>query len=207
MATDTTTDEPPGDGLDHPRINPVPLILAGAIALALAIGLLAFVLADDDESSGEPIVFGDDAPPAAQVDEGDPAPDVAFTYFDGSDGSFDQFEGKPVVLNFFAKWCAPCVREMPALQQVYEEYGDRVSFLGMDTNDPREDGLAIIAETGVTYTTGRDPGGDVAVAFGVQNLPTTVFIDADGNVARVWIGEINGDEVRQIIERDLLSQP
>jgi thiol-disulfide isomerase/thioredoxin len=205
MANDTTTDEPPRESLGLPKFNAVPLILAGGIALALAIGLLAFVLAGDDDSSGEPIVLSDEQAPAAQVEEGDPVPDVAFTYFDGSDGSFDDFRGQPVVLNFFAKWCGPCVEEMPGLQSVSEEYAGQVTFVGMDTNDPLEDGQAIVEETGVEYTVARDPGGDIAAAFQLQAMPTTVFIDADGNIVRVWTGAIEPDEVRQIVERYLLA--
>jgi cytochrome c biogenesis protein CcmG, thiol:disulfide interchange protein DsbE len=205
MAIDTTEDDPPRDTLALPRRNPVPLIIAGVVALLLAMGVLALVLSGDDDPAERPLTLGEEEAPPSDLEVGQPAPDVSFEYFDGRDGGLDDFGGTPVVLNFFAKWCAPCVKEMPDLQTVSEEYAGQVAFLGMDVNDPLEDGREIVEQTGVEYTAARDPAGEVAAAFRVQNMPTTVFIDANGRIVRAWTGRIEADQLRQVIERDLLA--
>jgi thiol-disulfide isomerase/thioredoxin len=204
MAIDTTADDPPRDALALPRRNPVPLIVAGAVALALAVGVMILALSGDDEPDSQPFTLGQDEAPESDLELGAPVPEVTFEYFDGRAGGFDDFRGRPVVLNFFAEWCTPCVEEMPGLQEVSEEYGESVQFLGLDVNDPVEKGQEIVELTGIEYTVARDPAGDIAAAFLVHNMPTTVFIDADGNVVRAWTGQIEPDELRQIIERDLL---
>lgn len=203
MATDTNEHDPPGESLDLPRVNVAPLILSAIAVVVILAGLSLLFLGGDDPD--RPDVLGEGETPESELDVGDPAPDVEFTYFDGSSGSFDDFTGKPLVLNFFAEWCGPCVAEMPELQTVSEEYAGDVDFLGMDVNDPLENGRAIVERTGVEYPAARDPAGDIAAAFRVQNMPTTVFLDAEGNVVRVWIGQIHGDELREIIERNLLT--
>jgi peroxiredoxin len=204
----TTT--PPSTPTTAERGNPVPLILAAVVALVIAGGLVAMLLAGggDEEVLDEPVVIGDDGAPvntATVMATGEAAPDVSFVYFDGSEGTLDDFAGQPVVLNFFASWCAPCVAEMPGMQTVSEEYEDEVAFLGMNTRDVQERGEAIAEETGVEYTLARDPSGSVFLAFDALAMPTTVFIDADGNVGRVWSGEISADELRQVIEQELLA--
>ena len=93
--------------------------------------------------------------------------------------------GKPVVMNFWASSCAPCLREMPLFEQLHQEYGNRVTFLGIDTAEGVEAGEAMIAKTGVTYGQGRDPQGEQVVHFGGVQLPHTVFISADGTVTEV----------------------
>jgi cytochrome c biogenesis protein CcmG/thiol:disulfide interchange protein DsbE len=206
MAIDTTPDDPPRARAASATGNPVPLIVAGAVALGLAVGVLWLTLSgDEEEPESRPVTLGEEEPPESDLTVGEPAPDVRFEYFDGEAGGIDDFRGTPVVLNFFATWCAPCVEEMPGLQTVSEEYASEVQFLGMDVNDPLDAGRELVESTGVEYAVARDPGFEVANAFRVYYMPTTVFIDDTGTVARVWVGEMEPDEVRQVIERDLLG--
>ena len=112
--------------------------------------------------------------------------------------------GKPVVLNFWASSCAPCLREMPLFEQLHHEYGDRVTFLGIDTAEGVDAGEAMIARTGVTYAQARDPLGEQVVHFGGVQLPHTVVISADGTVTdihnRVFA---EATELRAAIQRAL----
>lgn len=205
-----TTDDP--DELQLPRTNPLPLVVAAVGALVIIGGLVLLLTRDggsDDDArdSLDEFLEGDDTAPDVD-NEGQPAPEVTFTYFDGGDeGGLDDFRGQPVVVNFWGEWCAPCVAEMPELQEVSEEYEGEVAFLGIDTNDAIESGRDLAERTGVEYTLAHDPTGDeIAVAFGVQAMPTTVFIDEDGTIMRTWTGRIRADELRQAIEQDLLDE-
>lgn len=107
--------------------------------------------------------------------------------------------GLPVVLNFWASWCEPCRREMPALAQVSAELDGRVSFIGIDHQDLREEALSLLRETGVHYPTAFDPTGGTAQDYKLRGMPTTVFIDADGRVLATSLGELTESELRTSI--------
>lgn len=114
--------------------------------------------------------------------------------------------GRPVVLNFWASWCVPCRREMPTFPALYERFGDRVALIGINHQDRRSNALDLLTETGVRYPTGHDPDGQVARAYGLFGMPTTVFISADGAILARRTGEIDADELERTID-DLLLQP
>ncbi|MGH9136292.1 MAG: TlpA family protein disulfide reductase [Acidimicrobiales bacterium] len=107
--------------------------------------------------------------------------------------------GGPVVLNFWASWCVPCRREMPAFEQVHQELGESVTFLGVNHRDSRDAALALVAETGISYASGFDPDGTVAFDFGLYGMPTTVFIDADGMIVAQHTGELSREDLRDSI--------
>jgi len=108
---------------------------------------------------------------------------------------------QPVVLNFWASWCVPCRREMPALQAVASRLDGRVRFLGVNHQDGRDAALELVAETGITYASGYDPQGTVARQFGVFGMPTTVFVDARGQIVERRTGELTRAELEAAIER------
>ena len=103
----------------------------------------------------------------------------------------------PVVVNLFASWCVPCVEEMPAFERVHQALGDQVTFLGMSNRERSpEDALAIVESTGVTYPTFDDPDASAFTYFGALGMPTTVFIDATGNVVDVHSGPLTEAELQ-----------
>lgn len=115
--------------------------------------------------------------------------------------SLAALSGKPVVLNFFASWCIPCAKELPAFQAVADETKGRVAFLGIDHQDSRRAALELMEETGVTFPAGYDPEGKVARAYGLRGMPTTVFISAGGRILERRNGEMSGAELLQAIDR------
>ena len=106
-----------------------------------------------------------------------------FTTYDDEVMNFEQFAGKPIVLNFFASWCPGCIAEMPAFELVGQELGDDVQFVGLAVNDRTSDAQRIVAETGVTYFTAHDSE-DLVVVYKGAVMPSTVFISADGQVLK-----------------------
>src|SRR3546814_6055154 len=87
--------------------------------------------------------------------------------------------GRPLLVNFFASTCVPCVTEMPAFEEVYQEVGEEVAFLGLAVADRTDDARDLVERTGVTYPTALDQQGEVHDALGGTMLPTTVLLDAD----------------------------
>jgi thiol-disulfide isomerase/thioredoxin len=133
---------------------------------------------------------------------GDPAPELTLTDFEGHSFSFADYEGRPVVVNFWASWCPPCASEMPDFERVHQDVGEEVVFLGIDQRDGREDALELARQTGVTYRLVWDPRGEVFDAFGGPGMPTTVFIDAEGTVVEIIPGQLSVGLLRDHIKRN-----
>ncbi|MGH9013217.1 MAG: TlpA family protein disulfide reductase [Acidimicrobiia bacterium] len=121
--------------------------------------------------------------------------------------SLASYRGRPVVVNFFASWCAPCRREMPAFQSVYQKVKGEVAFVGIDNQDIRSDGLALLEETDVTYPAGFDPEGKAARDFGILGMPTTLFISADGEMLEQVTGEMTEERLLATIDRLFTTSP
>jgi peroxiredoxin len=133
-----------------------------------------------------------------------PAPDFTLPLFDGGEWRLSAYRGQVVVVNFWGSWCTPCQIEMPALQEVWETYRDRgVVVVGVNVLDSRDDALAFLRETGVTFPTGPDRDGSISAAYRVVGLPTTVFIDRQGRIAHRWLGPISRERLTALVE-DLL---
>jgi cytochrome c biogenesis protein CcmG/thiol:disulfide interchange protein DsbE len=116
------------------------------------------------------------------------APDFSLGLFDGStltlSGALQT--GKPVVLNFWASWCAPCADEAPVLQDAARRYGDNITFVGVDVEDLDSDAQGFLHKYGITYLNGSGNAGPISVQYGMRGVPETYFIGADGRLVRKW---------------------
>lgn len=135
--------------------------------------------------------------PAASL-VGRPAPALVLRAFDGQTVSLESLRGKPVVLNFWASWCAPCRQEDPALQAAARDHG-QVAFLGVAFKDSGSAARAYAAETRHPYPLGEAVGGNVA-GFGVTGPPETFFIDANGLVAARFVGPVDGQVMSRYLQ-------
>lgn len=133
----------------------------------------------------------------------DQALDRELSTFDGDPTSLRDLTGDPLVVNFWASWCAPCIAEMPDFEEVHRDLGDRVRFVGVNTQDERENALRMVDRTGVTYDLVRDPGGDLFRDLEVFAMPTTYFIDARGVVAHRHSGLATQQQLRDLIAEHL----
>jgi thiol-disulfide isomerase/thioredoxin len=119
------------------------------------------------------------------------------------------YEGKVVVINFWASWCRPCKAEMPALQQVSTEYaGKPVTFIGVDSSDVRDSASRLLADLKVTYPTVYDKAGingGIATAWSVASLPQTWFIAKDGSRSGRIPRPLSAAELRSRIDQLLTA--
>ena len=115
-----------------------------------------------------------------------------------------EFRGRPVVLNFWASWCVPCRKEMPAFEALHDRLGNRVAFLGMNNQDSRGDALGLLREAKVSYASGYDPAGRVAEAYSLRGMPTTVFISAEGKILATQTGQMSESQLAEAV-RDLFG--
>ena len=119
------------------------------------------------------------------------APDFTLSTLSGETISLAELRGKPVVLNFWATWCDPCRREMPALQATADQYAGDVVILGLDQGEKAATVKDFIEEFGLTYPVLMDEKFAVSDSYNVQGLPTTFFIDREGVIRHLWMGEMN----------------
>lgn len=147
-----------------------------------------------------------DAPEALSLSTGTgPLPEATFTDLRDPDVevSTTDWEGTPTVVNFWATWCGFCIDEMPDLQAASEELGGAVRFVGIDRQDPRDEALAFLEETGVTYDQVASPSGEYYVRIGARGMPTTLFVDADGVVRYRHTGPLTREQVLELVEEHL----
>lgn len=132
-------------------------------------------------------------------------PDLPLTSLDGIETSFDVVRaGRPAVLNFWATWCPSCKRELPILQKAWEELGEDVAFILLSTPDGQRETVAgisdYVAKNGLRAPVYIDDG-VFAYIFGVNAIPTTVFINADGTVSGGYLGYVPEDAMLQEIRK------
>ena len=130
---------------------------------------------------------------------------VQFTAADGSSTSLADMKGTPVVLNMWATWCKPCVREMPDFDSVASSV-DGVRIIGVNVADSADDASAFAQQLGVQYEQFNDPAGELSDAFEVTGLPATAFVDASGKVVEVHSGALTADELRARIAADFPTE-
>jgi cytochrome c biogenesis protein CcmG/thiol:disulfide interchange protein DsbE len=113
--------------------------------------------------------------------------------------SLAAYAGRPVLVNFFSSWCAPCQQETPLLARTARQISARVRVVGVDVDDPSTAALAFIHAKGVGYPVGFDPKGAVAGEYGVSAAPQTFFL----NTRHVIVARVFGALTLAVIARDL----
>ncbi len=129
---------------------------------------------------------------------GEPAPDFTITSPDGQPISLAQFKGRPVWINFWASWCAPCRAEFPEMDALYRQQSDTgLVLLAISFNERPEEVVGYVERARPAFTIAVDPKGAVAGQYRMLGLPTHVFIDAEGIVRDVRVGPMNQDLMRE----------
>lgn len=147
--------------------------------------------------------------PQSLLAPGQPAPDFVIHNPDGRSIALHDYRGRPVIINFWATWCAPCRQEMRALQTVYEAHkatGLAVLAVSQDQQDMREVVRTYCTTLGVTFPPLLDPDGHVATYYNVFLLPSTVFIHPSGTIAAVHLGALTSAQIEQYL-RAILPRP
>ena len=131
-------------------------------------------------------------------------PDFILKDLDGRPHSIREWAGRPLIINFWATWCAPCRKEIPLLQRLRRERSaDRLEIVGIAV-DVREDVQAFLRTTPIEYPilVGEEGGVQVAASLGIEDLalPFTVFADHEGRILVLRLGELHEEQAKLILD-------
>lgn len=125
----------------------------------------------------------------AMPQKGFAAPDFELESASGEMVSLSQFRGQPVVVNFWATWCAPCRAELPDFQRVSDRYSEQgLTFLLLNQAEDAQTAQSFLDDLGIDMTTLLDTKGEVSGRYRVRGLPTTVFVRPDGTIHDIVVG-------------------
>jgi cytochrome c biogenesis protein CcmG/thiol:disulfide interchange protein DsbE len=134
--------------------------------------------------------------PGAQI--GREAPAFALSDLNGTPVRLSDLRGRPVIVNFWASWCGPCVREFPLMRQALKDHlADELTVVGIVFNDRSENARDFMAQMGARWPAAMDPNGEVAQRYGIIGPPESFFVDRNGIVVGHQIGELMARDLRE----------
>jgi len=137
------------------------------------------------------------------------APDFTVYDAEGNAHKLSDYQGKPVVLNFWASWCGPCKMEMPDFDVKFQEYGDQIHFLMVNLTDGSQETVEtaskFIKDQGYSFPVYFDTAMEGAIAYGVNAVPVTYFIDAEGGFVAWQQGVVSADTLQKGIDMVLAA--
>lgn len=193
-----------------PRSRQTAGYAALALAAIFAVGAAAyfFLVAPDRANAPTapalPQVYPNTGPIDPERPEiGKPAPDFALV--DARDTTIvrrlSDFRGKALLLNWYASWCDPCQREIPAFVAARQALADQLEVVGVNYLEPPEKALAILARLGADYPALLDADGSVADHYRIPGMPTTFLIGADGTLLAIRAGELQEAELATFLAK------
>ncbi len=138
------------------------------------------------------------------------APELKLAGVDGRPVDLADLRGKLVFLNFWATWCVPCRREMPAMERLHRAYRERgLAVAAVNYKESKREVQPFVEELGLTFVVPLDPKGTVTRSFGVRALPVTYLVDRDGKILWKAQGRRDWDDPhgRAYFERVLAASP
>ena len=182
------------------------VVAAGMIVLALSVGY--WKMEQRGGADGAAVeVLTDDLPKADDMAAGFSLADL---FDDQIQYRLDDYSGQPIIVNFWASWCAPCLDEMPALQASYESHNeDGLIILGVNQThmDDLEMARGFANQLALDFPMLRDDDGKVSDdLYRVLGLPTSVFVSREGRVEYVQIGVMTDEQIERYSRQLVLGE-
>jgi peroxiredoxin len=192
-------EQQPGERTDREPPEPAQsesnLAAIAIVVLAGAIALFAWAWTNErgDSSSGDRVAIGR------------AAPDFVLPDLDGKEVALSDFQGKVVLINFWATWCPPCRAEMPEMEMVYRTYrDDGFEIVGVDQREDGELVRSFVDERGFSWVFVLDEDFDVSREYAAFSIPRSILLDRDGNVVHIWTGPLTRSALEhQLRELDI----
>jgi cytochrome c biogenesis protein CcmG/thiol:disulfide interchange protein DsbE len=157
------------------------IILGGGLIVGSILGFLIFLSGSGSNKAAR------NSPVA-----GKPFPEVSLMDLSGNPVSLSSYKGHPLIVNFWATWCGPCKVEMPLLQLYSQRYPD-LRLVGINNDETADTINKFLKANNLQIEVLLDTGGVVANQFQVFGFPTTYFVDADGIMRAIYVGELDAD--------------
>jgi|MudIll2142460700_1097286.scaffolds.fasta_scaffold21764_2 thiol-disulfide isomerase/thioredoxin len=129
-----------------------------------------------------------------------PAPDFTLTSLIGDSLQLTHFRGKPVLINFWATWCAPCLLEMPNIQKYYEKYPGQFEVLAVNAGETERTVQRFVDDLGVNFKILLDPDGKIQELYRIKGYPTTYIVDKDGIIRFQHIGLLSEKQIEEYLD-------
>jgi len=128
------------------------------------------------------------------------AEDFTLVDLDGNEVSLSDFKGKKVFLNFWATWCPPCKAEMPEIEKVYQETKDSdLVILAVEIGESHDTVKSFLDKKDYNFKILLDLDQSVSTTYGITAIPTSFFIDEEGNIISKRVGGMSYDEMKEYI--------
>jgi len=164
-------------------------ILIGAVGIAALAGIAYLATLPAAPTVSTSADAADIAALEIAPSQGALAPDFSLFNLDGEQITLSELRGRPVMINLWATWCAPCRIEMPHIQDRFERYaGEGFLVLAVDFDEPAGIVADFRDELGLTFDILLDPGAEVQELYRNRNYPSTFFIDENGVIQVQHIG-------------------
>ena len=131
--------------------------------------------------------------PGMPIKEGVQAPDFTGELIDGTSITLSELQGKPVIINFWATWCGPCVKEMPAFERLKDDFGDKIGIIAVNCGDDAGTVKDFVEENGYTFPVVLDEEYSISMLYPTNSIPYTVVVDAEGKVTHISTGALDAD--------------
>lgn len=171
------------------------LVVAAALPLVLLVILVASLVSRAGLLASGPRI-------------GAPAPQFAVADLNGNPIRLADLRGRPVIVNFWASWCGPCVEEFPLLQSALEAHrAQGLAVVGIIYNDRSESARQFIARMRATWPSAMDPAGGLAKDYNIYGPPESFFIDRNGTLLGHQIGQLSARDLDRQLSAILSKEP
>lgn len=186
------------------------MVAAAVVPLAACSGNEDALTAQANSGDGKNYIAGDGAVEEYEVSKRSEPVAIKATTYHGTGIDFTQWQGKPVVMNFWYAACAPCRIEAPDLKEIAEEFGEKVEFIGVNVRDEAEAAKAFERTFDIPYESVQDTTGKIQLAMTkyvpLQAVPSTLVLDRKGRVRARVIGAVEPGTLKSLISTALTEE-
>ncbi len=180
------------------------ILLGAGLPLLSVLGILVWASL---QTGGTPGGMGVNTEFGVVEIDAEPAQDFSLKLLKGGEVTLSNLRGQVVLVDFWASWCTPCRQEAPVLEEVYQEYAELdVAFVGVNIWDLPGNAANYVDDFGITYPSGVDANGAIAIDYGVRGIPEKFFIGRDGVVRQKFVGPMRPEILRQTLDQLLAEE-